>query len=92
MISLDQSEPVFSPGLAKHEATTGAGGGGGHPGRDDVTSDGLDSEVVTSLLVDGAIIDLISLLSPGSHQKALISRLSKVILCRGQLDTVTADN
>ena len=67
-----------SPGLAEHEAGGGARGGGRHPGGDDVASDGLDRQVVTPLLVDRAVVNLIAFLGPGAHQNTLISRVGKV--------------
>ena len=66
-----------SPGVAKHEARVRAGDGGGHPGGDVTSGDGLDSKVETPLLVDWAVINFIAFLGPSPHQRVHI-RVKKV--------------
>ena len=80
-----------SPGLAKHEPRPIAGGVGGHPGGDVAAGYGLDSKVETPQIVDWAVVNFIAFLGPSPHQEVLI-RVDKVWLCRGQLNTITADN
>ena len=79
-------------GASKHEPGARAGRGGGHPGGVEAARDGLDGQVVAALLVDRAVIDFVAFLGPCAHQEALVGRVSKVRLGRGQLDTVAANN
>ena len=81
-----------SSGLAKHEPRARARCGGGHPGGDEASGHGLDSQVVAALLVDRAVIDLVAFLGPCPHEEVLVGRVGKVILGGGQLDTVAANN